>query len=1341
MDEEMEINNNDLNNNTDFEEEAQSADHLADMAEMNAHDIMKNTQQTLLRDAGIVRERIGYKVSVEEVYHHLEVVMDHENRVELVVEDLLERINNGEFASGVAEPIVEQEVAQTVLDSENSVEPNESLAYVDDDDSDDDDEDLRRRISKRKIDILTEVEDAEVILDEQIEQINEGQVEEQANIEPVMTRDLETLASLFPNRSVAEMRAMYLSLYQFEKENTVHMLAQQLYDSQDVEKPAKRLRLDEHSQNKPGPSGHRVVDKELLNYVCNVLGGRSRVELEQKCRELNWNQDLISAFVESELLNREENSESNRKVEAAVPSTSNNTPNSPQPGPSTEHDEPEVDEEDDNDDITDKMSQLIGMFPDADPEFLRHQVLSTLGKPDEYTMFIHNALEKNDLPTRKAYEERKKKEDDFKRYTGRMTVQEFLKIFPNPKQHFESNQEHQKDKTYMDLALSFLLDRFPRTSYRLIKVTLSGSRNMTEACNALETKPVQKTKRRSSYLQAPTEIKHLYFLQEATYLNKKKEIELFIKSQEEARKNKIEEAKQKKELLECPVCCEDECLFEDMTSCADGHLFCKNCVKQYAETSIGDNKTKFPCLDSNCSSEFPLVILKSVLDAKAFACLARRMQTEEIRQANIQDLETCPFCEFSYIPDENNALFECQSESCKKVSCRKCKEENHLPLRCEEVEKDSETQARRKIEEAMSEALLRECYKCKSKFYKSDGCNKMRCNCGALMCYICRQPIKDYNHFQNVPGQAANAQSDKCPLYSNNDDLHVRQIIEVGEQAKKAAEASGVTLKHDPTKVKPEATGGGARAHPGEFFGLMQGIMLHNHPFFQNNRGDGAQPEAMVMRRLEDLVLQLDLPAVRNADNNQPVRGPNVPPINADANNAPAIQVPPKGHVTPPDQIVGENGDANHPLTRRPFMLNPANPYRMLRQGQNQADRLRRKLRLVRAAAEYLGRNATPRGQQAHARALDCVQVLERQLRNIQAFPLPEPLPAANQNLRLRDVYMGLLHEQFVDGRGAGFRRVVVRDQIGDAVLDNVDRAEWNPVVLNRPPRRMCFFLPEGAHVQPALNPLPFRRPDDLPNPAGMMELNMYPQPPWEQHPMYFHEPRPAAAAPPNRELNQFQQIADKQREYDLRRRLREARFQMQRLVNNPRIQTPIPAQRYQTNRNIIDAMQQTVARAVERERAEANSTQLSRELINSCNQMLDYFDEVQYDPKNELPRFKVLYNNYQRLKDSLKNNPGIFDIVLFIRNRFCDLAQKHRNFQAWHEEVKKERKQTERGGSRTATAASGSASTSNAAATPSTSAGPSTAGPSTRPEGAQDNEGDTSPESDDYVNNFEFED
>lgn len=56
----------------------------------------------------------------------------------------------------------------------------------------------------------------------------------------------------------------------------------------------------------------------------------------------------------------------------------------------------------------------------------------------------------------------------------------------------------------------------------------------------------------------------------------------------------------------------------------------------------------------------------------------------------------------------------------------------------------------------MTEALLRKCYKCTRTFFKEEGCNKMTCFCGAMMCYICDQPVKNYGHFSGQGSLASN---------------------------------------------------------------------------------------------------------------------------------------------------------------------------------------------------------------------------------------------------------------------------------------------------------------------------------------------------------------------------------------------------------------------------------------------------------------------------------------------------------------------------------------------------------------------------------------------------------
>ena len=93
---------------------------------------------------------------------------------------------------------------------------------------------------------------------------------------------------------------------------------------------------------------------------------------------------------------------------------------------------------------------------------------------------------------------------------------------------------------------------------------------------------------------------------------------------------------------------------------------------------------------------------------------------------------------------EVDSNFICQHPNCGKKSCRLCKDVAHSPLHCNQVEKDEEVEKRAYIEGKMSEAMIRVCLQCKKPFVKQDGCNLIKCECGAKMCYLCRKPVTNY---------------------------------------------------------------------------------------------------------------------------------------------------------------------------------------------------------------------------------------------------------------------------------------------------------------------------------------------------------------------------------------------------------------------------------------------------------------------------------------------------------------------------------------------------------------------------------------------------------------------
>ncbi|XP_059472611.1 uncharacterized protein LOC132194979 isoform X2 [Neocloeon triangulifer] len=1327
---------------------------MADLAEMNAHDIMENTQRNLLRDAGIVRQRIGYQVSIEQVYHHLEVAMDHENRIDLVVEDLLERINNGEF--GEVRPTTSREdatepAAENTIDNENSIEPSESLAYVAEDDSEmDDDEDSRPRSNKRKV-VEARKEQAaasddsrevESILDGQLEQIGGAAEQEEmpANFNAKMELDLENLASLFPNRPLDEMRDMYLSIFQIEKDNTVNMLAQQLYDAEDLASPPKRPRIDQNVQDRAGPSGLAPAKLMLLDEICHILPDIARQDLELKCVEYDWNENLIGTFVAQQLQIR-------TGIADADAGAQDFRPQSPQPGPSNEQEDGDVTEEPvDPPEVTERVAQLIGMFPNTDPEFLRHKVLETLEQPEEYSAFVNAAIEGQSMPTRKEFEERKKKEEDFKKYTQRMSVEEFLKHFPNPQEHFEAKTVGQNDELYKELCQSFLSSHFSRISKKKILQIFHLSYNLTKAFDALQREPNQIKNRRSRYQEAPTQTQHLHFLQEVTYLKMKEDIKRYYKNKEEERKRAIERARAKNELVECPVCCEDECLFEDMTACADGHLFCKNCIKQYAETAIGDNKTQFPCIEGNCASSFPLQTLKTVLDAKAFTCLLRRMQSEEIRAANIQDLESCPFCDYSYIPDENNALFECQADTCKKVSCRKCKELNHLPLRCEEVEKDAESRLRKEIEERMTNVLIRECYKCQNKFIKSDGCNKMTCSrCGSKMCYLCRQPIRDYDHFYQGPQGGPNPNG-SCPLYSNNDELHVRQVIEEGEKAKKEAEAKGLTLKHDPTKIKPKETGGGLPHHghmPINFLGQVQDEVLRRlaNIHWQQHQIHQPQPEIaeLGMDQLNDYVMRMWGPDNAPGAAAQPPANANLPR----ADNAPVAVAPPAAQQAAPEPAPPAH--VNPP---------PAAPQAWVGQGQRRYNVLVGRLQVLNGAVQFLAGQHQNQDQQRNAlnRLRRLIELTENELRNVNGGNPPANVQNAVQFNTPYEVYNALANQQRAI-REEMIRRQIVRRLVQvrqDRRIGQERRANVAPPhqaglrIYFDPADRAGGYQVQGLNMQfPGMGNPNWRIFRAAPQNA--------PQPP----PPQMHVPLANEAFRPLRRINHQDGTFSYRVEVEVRNptAVRAQNQQQQAAANNaPRqvrhnlfpeqpVEPPAPAPPVpQTPAQRAGAFFATLPfRETPRLTTDAARRlpplDRARYSIERCHRAMDMLENSRLlnpmgEPGNiEISNFKKMYTIIKKLKEEAKDSAELEEHMLFLNNRFNALIENHKGFKALKKEIKQQRKNEK------------SAKRSEAAGT-SAEGDQSGAGPSTRPNNDdQDGGGNNSPDSDDYVNNFQFDD
>ncbi|XP_041085699.1 E3 ubiquitin-protein ligase RNF216-like [Polyodon spathula] len=225
------------------------------------------------------------------------------------------------------------------------------------------------------------------------------------------------------------------------------------------------------------------------------------------------------------------------------------------------------------------------------------------------------------------------------------------------------------------------------------------------------------------------------------------------------------------QLIEC-LCCYGEFAFEELTQCADGHLFCKECLVKYAQEAVfGAGRSELSCMDGTCQCSFPTSELEKVLPENVLCKYYERLAEEAVAATCADELVRCPFCSFPALLDKEVFLFSCPNARCRKESCRKCHIlwKDHMDMTCDQVAEKDEIRIRVSFEEKMTAARVRKCHQCGTGLVKSEGCNRMSCRCGAHMCYLCRAPINGYNHFcqhARTPGSACR-QCQKCSLWTD----------------------------------------------------------------------------------------------------------------------------------------------------------------------------------------------------------------------------------------------------------------------------------------------------------------------------------------------------------------------------------------------------------------------------------------------------------------------------------------------------------------------------------------------------------------------------------------------
>lgn len=442
--------------------------------------------------------------------------------------------------------------------------------------------------------------------------------------------------------------------------------------------------------------------------------------------------------------------------------------------------------------VEEKFFMLISLLPEADPEFLKDNIKMLIDKPEEYNQFVERLMDEGNYPSKTEYLKKLELLEKERNYVKNFNMEYFIKAIPNPTEYFANPERNVSfvDKHDYFYAISFLQTQYSFLHIKdIIEIFDNSQCSVINAAKILDLKDTGLCKIATKSFQ-PT-CTNLALLEEIAYVKNKTKIEDYIRVRNE-RKKRAKQLAQAAGLVSVCECCYLENFSDfELVYCPASHSFCKGCVKKYCEHLYGDGKTDFPCMNIECDQPYSLRILRAVLSPKLFSKWAQKKQSVEMKQAGLEDLVFCPFCEYVTVLSPENKELYCENADCMKKSCRLCKQVSHVPLRCDEVEK-KETNNRIFIEEKMSEALIRKCPTCSNPILKDYGCNKMTCTCGTMMCYVCRIQVYNYNHFETYNGIPG------CPLHCDQADLHRQDVIIGAHIAKQAL--GNIDLKDDPSK-------------------------------------------------------------------------------------------------------------------------------------------------------------------------------------------------------------------------------------------------------------------------------------------------------------------------------------------------------------------------------------------------------------------------------------------------------------------------------------------------------------------------------------------------------------
>ena len=203
--------------------------------------------------------------------------------------------------------------------------------------------------------------------------------------------------------------------------------------------------------------------------------------------------------------------------------------------------------------------------------------------------------------------------------------------------------------------------------------------------------------------------------------------------------NKMAKEDEKNQVKKCEICLEEFSLLDYTNYFLNCNCVLHNvCFDNLVKSAVENNSLPVKC--PNCKIPVhPNFIEDSLRNAnpQLFEKYEHFSMNNFIMNNN-DEYSSCPTpgCEYMFFfnPGEHNFL----CPLCNKNYCLNCKDEWHRGLTCQQY-KDSRdvNKLDNQFFQFVKGAKFKMCPKCKYWVEKNQGCNHMRCRCGADFCYLC----------------------------------------------------------------------------------------------------------------------------------------------------------------------------------------------------------------------------------------------------------------------------------------------------------------------------------------------------------------------------------------------------------------------------------------------------------------------------------------------------------------------------------------------------------------------------------------------------------------------------